>query len=180
MKLGIDSVKDLLTALGPLITAGVLIMTVLISRAQHRSTVALEFHRRYDELLMAAHDLNEQLEVKRAKNAGYVLTDGDTQKAFNYYARFFSLQFDEYTSYRKGFVDQEVFTQWMVSRLRQAHSKSPVDDVGGIHYTEGWARQKGFFTGTKFTDFLSTVHISEDKAKRAIKEYGPRWWRPVG
>jgi hypothetical protein len=39
-------------------------------------------------LLMAAHDLNEQLEVKRAKNAGYVLTDGDTQKAFNYYARF--------------------------------------------------------------------------------------------
>jgi hypothetical protein len=128
---------------------------------------------------MTAHDLNEQLEVKRAQNQAYALGDGDKQKAFNYYARFFSLEFDEYTSYRKGFVDREVFTQWMLSRLRQAQSKSPVDDVGGIHYTEGWAHNKEFFNDTKFTDFLSKVHISEYEAKRAIKEYGPRWWRIV-
>jgi hypothetical protein len=175
MQIGIDSVKDLLTALGPLITASVLIMTIRISRAQHRSTVALEFHRRYDQLLIAAHDLNEQLEVKRATNQAYALSEGDKQKAFNYYARFFSLQFDEFTSFRKGDVDREVFTQWMLSRVRQAQSKSPVDDVGGVHYTDGWARNREFFKGTKFTEFLSKVHISEDEAERAIKEYGRRW-----
>jgi hypothetical protein len=89
---GIDSIKDLLMALGPLLTVSVLIFTLLMTRVQKRTDIAMECHRRFDQLLQLQHELDAKLSNKRRKDPKYSLTDEDRQAAYDYYARFFSLQ----------------------------------------------------------------------------------------
>jgi hypothetical protein len=54
--------------------------------------IAMECHRRFDQLLQLQHELDAKLSNKRRKDPKYSLTDEDRQAAYDYYARFFSLQ----------------------------------------------------------------------------------------
>ncbi len=83
-----------------------------------------------------------------------------------YYERFWTLQFDQYTYWRKGFVDLEVFEYWMENRYIEWQQNLR---FGDMTYQDGFEAVKETLRHTRFKKFMIELH---DQGTKWIRESG--------
>lgn len=86
-----------------------------------------------------------------------------------FYNRYWALQFDQFTYWLQGFVDDEIFRYWMMER-HDAWLANPV--FAGISYRNGWDKAMVGWTYTEFITFMKIVH--ERTADEAVNQYRPK------
>jgi hypothetical protein len=84
-----------------------------------------------------------------------------------FYERFWSLQLDQFTHWKDGFVDAGVFDNWMKGRYRQWQDNP---QCGTMSYREGYEKAVASWETPKFKSFMFEVH-----------NHGPdaayEWWK---
>ncbi|MDP8568510.1 hypothetical protein [Methylophilus aquaticus] len=89
---------------------------------------------------------------------------------FTFYERFWSLQLDQFTHWKDGFVDAGVFDSWMKGRYRQWQDNH---SLGAMAYRDGYEKAVASWETPKFKSFMHEVHL-----------HGPEtalsWWKQNG
>lgn len=81
-----------------------------------------------------------------------------------FFERFWTLQFDQYTFWRKGFVDDEVFEYWMENRYVEWQQNL---SFGDMLYQDGYKAIKDTLRHTRFRKFMNELH---DQGTKIIAE----------
>lgn len=166
--------KDLI----PLIGAGIVALTAAcvafwatwrLNTAMKRTEFFLKFTERFHNILQAKHQLELRADQRDVETGLPTLGDEQrTKEAQEIYRQFFGLMFDEFFSYKKGFLDRAAFVEWM--RWRQFdYSLGPHDEpnfsIAGISYRDGWGRYCGHrMVHPEFQQFLQGIHLIPDNA----------------
>lgn len=85
-----------------------------------------------------------------------------------FYERFWSLQFDQFHSWRQGFIPEDIFYYWVASRYDDWIANKP---LGAMQYKDGFQRTVGEWKGSEFKDFMTTLH--EKGVDKAISSLAP-------
>lgn len=78
-----------------------------------------------------------------------------------FYERFWALQEDQFTHWKGGFVDADVFDRWMKGRYRQFQENIL---FGGMSHREGYERAVATWDSEIFKSFMHMVHIHGSQA----------------
>lgn len=136
------------------------LVTARITREQKRTEFVLEFTKRYHEFRSAQHVQNQKFaEVQASQSAE--ISEAQRREAKNLYRQLFSLVFDEYYAYKKGFLDREVFIEWMKWRMDDYHGDANYKfEICGWPYKDGWAdcSEIGPMRKDPFKPFLEEIH----------------------
>ena len=141
-------------------------ITGYLSRNIKSHEFLFQFTNRYQDILATKHKLKRSKDFKNA-----------TKDAGELYRRLFSLIFDEFYAYQQGFLDPDIFMQWMKWRRVDYNG----DKVAGLTYKEAW--QTFITTGPvadhNFPDFLNKIHAckSPEDVARLVKKYAPGFLR---
>jgi hypothetical protein len=85
-----------------------------------------------------------------------------------FFERFWTLQFDQYTYWCKGFVDQEVFDYWMENRYIEWQQNLK---FGDMTCQDGFKAVKETLRHTKFKKFMNELHDQGTKWIPVSEEY---------
>lgn len=125
------------TAITGAVTVAVLWQTVRIARFSKQSDVLLHCNERFSRIW------------EMRANPQVV---GDP---IVFYERFWSLQLDQFTHWKDGFVDGAVFDTWMKGRYRQWQDNTT---FGEMSYRDGYEKSVATWETPKFKSFMSQVH----------------------
>jgi hypothetical protein len=135
-------VYSIFTVLLSGLMAMILIRTNQLTHNSKKIELLAHFNMRYD-LLLSLKDAGEPSETAPK----------------HYWERFWSLQFDQFTSWLAGFVDPATFDYWMVSRNIEFQKD---EIVHGITYKNSWAKAKdGFSRHKHFDKFIEHIHCGQ-------------------
>lgn len=153
------------------------------TRRTKRIEAALEFSRRYQELLALQHTLNRDYLERRHGKPERPATRFEIADAQNFYLRFFDLMMNELTFFRGGLIEPALFTEWMKWRWYNHNDPDEKWEVCGMPYAEGWRYWKGrkAVAENPLASFLDEVHAAPRAADvdAIVKEYRPAWWHRV-
>ena len=148
-------------------------VTSALTAATKRTEFFLDFTKRYHEIRVAAHELDNK--VEKAKPSP--LDEGD---AHQIYFRLFGLIYDEIHAYRDGFLAKDVLVDWMTWQMYD-HMDGEFK-IGGVSYDNGW--QWWLTTPAKYhqnTPILKKIFACNDRecVKDAIGRVGVRGWQDL-
>jgi len=166
------------TLIAALINVGVGIfiaiwVTSALTAATKRTEFFLDFTKRYHEIRVAAHELDNK--VEKAKPSP--LDEGD---AHQIYFRLFGLIYDEIHAYQENFLEKEVIVDWLSWQMYDYMSGE--FKIGGVSYVNGW--QWWLTTPAKYhqnTPILKKIFACNDRecVKDAIGRVGVRGWQDL-
>lgn len=165
-----------------------IIATWRLNTAMKQTEFFLKFTERFHDILAAVDRLN--LRYRHSLPTTDEERKDRETRAHELYRQFFGLLFDEFYAYQRGFLERQVFTEWMRWRYFDANLSSRYPDykfeIAGVPYLAGWKKwtEKPAFEGHTFVYFMNEVHrprtYSVDSDLRAlILRYAPRPWRLV-
>lgn len=141
-------VFQILTGIG---TVYLLFLSFSLTKRLKNADILLEFFRRYDRLV----------ERREIINASALMPD-----ATYYHERFWNLQNDEFTLWRKGYIDDKTYETWLAARHDEYHANI---STGNITYQQGWDHAKKFNKDTDFHNFMRKVF--DGKTEEAMRTY---------
>jgi hypothetical protein len=84
-----------------------------------------------------------------------------------FYERFWSLQFDQFSSWRQGFVPEDNFRYWIERRYDDWVEDKP---LGSMNYRDGFHQVVANWRAREFQDFMNAIHTSGvDHAFQTVK-----------
>jgi hypothetical protein len=148
-------------------------VTSALTAATKRTEFFLDFTKRYHEIRVAAHELDNK--VEKAKPSP--LDEGD---AHQIYFRLFGLIYDEIHAYQQNFLEKEVIVDWLSWQMYDYMSGE--FKIGGVSYVNGW--QWWLTTPAKYhqnTPILKKIFACNDRecVKDAIGRVGVRGWQDL-
>jgi hypothetical protein len=148
-------------------------VTSALTAATKRTEFFLDFTKRYHEIRVAAHELDNK--VEKAKPSP--LDEGD---AHQIYFRLFGLIYDEIHAYQENFLEKEVIVDWLSWQMYDYMSGE--FKIGGVSYVNGW--QWWLTTPAKYhqnTPILKKIFACNDRecVKDAIGRVGVRGWQDL-
>jgi hypothetical protein len=162
--------------LGALIASGAAIWVAAraapnFARLLKKADAALEFSRRFMDIMILKDELN-----RKCKGADHY----DQNEAENFYFRFFSLIANEYRFFRSGFLDDELFSEWMAYRWQEYNAPEVTFVVCGMPYRDGWKcwKERSVFGNREFIKFIDRLHAEPknvEDAQRWIQQYANSW-----
>jgi hypothetical protein len=137
-------------------------VTSALTAATKRTEFFLDFTKRYHEIRVASHDLDNKV-----KTVPSPLNEGD---AYQIYFRLFGLIYDEIHAYQNNFLEKEVLVDWLTWQMYDY--KNGEFKIGGVPYDNGW--QWWLTTPAKYhenTPIMKQIFACKDKecVKGAIK-----------
>jgi hypothetical protein len=132
----------------------------------------LNFTKRYQEIRVAAHDLDKKLKT----NPGSI-DEGDAREI---YFQLFGLTYDEINAYRNNFLDKNTLVDWLTWQMYDYMGGE--FKIGGVSFDEGW--QWWLSTPAKYheyTPMLKKIFACRDKEcvknviERQMAVY--KWWK---
>jgi len=163
-----------------------LVFTIRAGIQNKRADIMMECHRRFDQLSVLRHEL-----TKRVNKTSDLTKDQELIDDINSWVqRFWSLQVDEYEFWRRGFIDNDFFRYWMISRHRD-FSDAREDEIKNparhtfkmLAFTQGfrvvvdtWADAS--HPRSDFKDFMEQVR--KNRIDDAMSKYGPWFLRKWG
>lgn len=158
--------------LGSLIVS--LLAFVVSSYAQlkyKRADTALEFSERYHEAIKDKAENGVSQGARAACALSNVIVafenvlkqpkkpeEGNPDDLYDYL--YWSIQHQEFTSWRRGLLPHKTYQFWMARRILEHHPKF---ESGGLH---GWEVQKSKFEGSHFYEFIDKILKCSDNAGR--------------
>lgn len=108
-----------------------------------RSASLLEFNKRYDYIYFELR--------KKVENEEYPIQD--------YYIRFWTLQQDKYISWIQGFLDDDVYENFLIARRNEYFDKEKTIIKNGENYEQGFkfAKDQLAKESTKFFSFMFRI-----------------------
>ncbi|MGJ7572948.1 hypothetical protein ACSFBX_20640 [Variovorax sp. RB2P76] len=173
-------------SLGPLLAMFALIFTIRSGIQNKRADIMMECHRRSEALLILRHELSKRMFAAGDRSADALL-ESDIQA---WIQRFWSLQFDQYEFWRRGFIDDAFFRYWMLTRHRDfskalADQSDPTpDSFEQMIYEKGLEEVSWMWDGTispsggDFKGFIQDVR--NNRIKQAMRKHGPSLFRSWG
>lgn len=137
------------TALTGAATVAVLWYTVRITRFSKQSDVLLQCTERFSR-------------VWEMRANPQVVAD-----PIVFYERFWSLQLDQFTHWKNGFIDAGVFDTWMKGRYREWQDNEP---FGNMKYRDGYEKVIATWETPKFKSFMLELHNHGPEAAY-------KWWK---
>jgi hypothetical protein len=127
-----DQLHEWQTLIAALINVGAIIFTAIwvtsgLTAAMKRTEVFLDFTKRYNEIRVAAHELDNRVEATPSA------LEGD---AHQIYFRLFGLIYDEVHAYQEGFLEKEVIVDWLSWQMYDYMNGE--FKIGGVSYADGW------------------------------------------
>jgi hypothetical protein len=101
------------------------------------------------------------------------------------YRQLFGLMFDEFFSYQRHLLDQEVFSEWMKWRMDDFNGGGNyVFKVCDMSYQDGWndCKDRGPFRDDLCKQFLHEIHQCQNykSVERKVRRYKPTlFWRTI-
>ena len=165
---------DLLRAWAPIIGALIsggatvaigLFITHRLTYAAKQTDMMVTFARRFGEVCEHQDKFNDAGDHTHPSEI-------DSRQAGRIYREYFTLLFDEFYAFQKGFLDPDVFSLWMAYCVGDGAAANLYRfDVTGFSYAEAWERFKhqAPLAGHEFVSFLDKVHqCTEPRAVRRI------------
>jgi hypothetical protein len=157
-----------------------MIATWWLNTAMKRTEFFLKFTERFHNVLAEADRLN--LEYRNNPPEVTDVTKKDQERrAHEVYRQFFGLMFDEFYAFHRGFLDVDVFTEWMRWRYYDANPSPQYPDyklqIASVPYDEGWAKwiAKPAFVGHSFVSFMQEVHRTLPSRTSILRCRPTRW-----
>jgi hypothetical protein len=118
------------TLISMLVGIGIAIgVTSALTAAVKRTEFFLDFTKRYHQIRVDAHDLDNRVKTKPGPEG---IDQGD---AYQIYFRLFGLMYDEIHAYHDGFLAENVVIDWMTWQMYD-HTNGL--KIGGVSYENGW------------------------------------------
>jgi hypothetical protein len=190
--LGFSSVA-VLTAISAAFALAALMVSSSAAVAGKRTDVLIDSHKRFDALMVARGDLLRRLRclatspgIEGCATPGDALAD-EARMALDielelWAQRFWSLQFDQFLWWRKGFVARDVFRYWLLSRrheFRQAQGPTDPELARWRHavYERGWQNVRHAWTADRKWRFVMCMDLVRfDCVDEAVTISAPAWW----
>jgi hypothetical protein len=119
------------TLISGIIGIGIAIgVTSALTAAMKRTDFFLDFTKRYHQIRVDAHDLNNRIKTKPGSEG---IDEGD---AHQIYFRLFGLMYDEVHAYHDGFLAEDVLVDWMTWQMYD-HMNGDFK-IGAVSYESGW------------------------------------------
>ncbi|WP_409054856.1 hypothetical protein [Variovorax sp. GrIS 2.14] len=186
MQITANHIGTVAQSLGPLLAMFALIFTIRSGIQNKRVDIMMECHRRSEALLILRHELSKRLFSASDRSTDAAL-ESDVQA---WVQRFWSLQFDQYEFWRRGFIDDAFFRYWMLTRHRD-FSKALTDPRDAtpasfeqMIYEKGLEEVSWMWDGTispsggDFKGFIQDVR--NNHIKQAMRKHGPSLLRSWG
>jgi hypothetical protein len=103
-------------------------VTSALTAATKRTEFFLDFTKRYHEIRVAAHALDNSVKTKPSP-----LDEGD---AHQIYFRLFGLIYDEIHAYQNNFLEKKVLVDWLTWQMYDYMNGE--FKIGGVSYVDGW------------------------------------------
>jgi hypothetical protein len=129
------------TSIGTLI---ILYYTSKLAKESKQADLLMDFNRRFEALCAFKNSADGQKDPEQ------------------FWDRFWNLQFDQFTHWRQGFVNDHTFKYWMTCRHK---------DYSNLKYEKAWESRKHTWRGTDFAKFMQCVH---DESFEAACEAVPK------
>lgn len=81
-------------------------------------------------------------------------TPGERSEVQSWFRRYWSLNHQEFSFWRRGFIPDETYRFWMHSRRQEARGSGT---IGEIPFRDGWHAVRDAYEGTDFRDFMDGV-----------------------
>jgi hypothetical protein len=135
---------------------------------------SLKLNRQSQELASELHKSSQEL-AKQSKQADILgdfnarysriwemrANDDIINKPIVFYERFWSLQFDQFDAWCRGFVPKDSFIFWVESRYDDWVADKP---FGQMSYQKGFEETVGKWKLSAFVTFIKTLHSSGSSA----------------
>jgi hypothetical protein len=154
------------------VTSVAILVTNALTASAKRTEFFLNFTKRYQEIRVAAHDLDKKLKT----NPGSI-DEGDAREI---YFQLFGLTYDEINAYRNNFLDKNTLVDWLTWQMYDYMGGE--FKIGGVSFDEGW--QWWLSTPAKYheyTPMLKKIFACRDKEcvknviERQMAVY--KWWK---
>jgi hypothetical protein len=141
------------------------------ARLLKKTDAALDFGKRYVDLMILKDEIN-----RKHQGADH----GDRTAAEDFYYRYFDLIMNEYRFFRSGFLDGELFSEWMAWRWQEYNDPQRRFVVCGTSCRDGWEywKRRSVFGNREFLRFIDRLHTepkSAEDAQRFTQEFASSW-----
>src|SRR5450756_653027 len=132
---------DALNAIGTIVSALILLVSAVyayqairVSEKSDRINLLGDLQKRYDSLRYDEREkINEDYLANKDPRAIQI-------KANDYYYRFWDLISEEFSDWKQGIIEPDIFSDWMRFRQREWGNNADTNSwVAGISYQQGWA-----------------------------------------
>ena len=157
------------------LAAGTLVVLFLSLKTARRSQEVLKTSLNLSKELKSAdvlldcsrrYDLRVEERQELIKEFGTPSKDADDDPIFQYYEKFWLLQWDQYSFYKKGYVDDHIFKKWLDERHDEYNRNK---SVGKIKYKDGWMFVKN--NCLKDNDFIAFMEeVFKGHAEEEIRK----------
>lgn len=72
----------------------------------------------------------------------------------NYYLKYWNLQFEQFEYFKKGYIDESIYTYWLIVRYGEYHENAK---TGKMNYKNGWDFVSDKTVSTEFKSFMERV-----------------------
>lgn len=166
-----------ITALSAVFAIAALLAGMSASMAGKRTDVLIDSHKRFDALMVARVELLRSLRGDRECADLSIELDAWSE-------RFWSLQFDQFVWWRKGFVAADVFGYWLKSRQHEfrRHGVTPESERWWrAVYFDGWERVSRTWQQEDKWNFVICIElVRRGLIQQAIALSAPGWWVRLG
>jgi hypothetical protein len=182
----VANLADIVPWLAAIIAFLALIFTIRAGLQNKRIDVLIDCHKRFDALAQERANLVKRLVATSSYNS-----DNDLKIDIEAWSeRFWSLQFDQFEWWRRGYIDSDFFSYWMKTRLYD-YKKAERDQVSDkitiekLAYIDCWTKLKNRWVthpkGLERKDFRTFIkRVFMDDISSAMKEFGPRIHQRAG
>jgi len=177
-------VGGVISGTATLIAAG--FVTWRLNRGIKRAEFVLQFAERYHAIMSKKHRLNKKyLQVRQSGQLTDEVRAIEAMDAKELYRQLFGLMFDEFFSYQRHLLDQEVFSEWMKWRMDDFNGRGNDEyKVCDMSYQDGWNewKDRGPFRHDPCKQFLHEIHQCQNyrSVARKVRRYKPTmFWRAV-
>jgi hypothetical protein len=127
--------------------------TTKVPDSTKRTEVFLGFTKRYDDILVAAHDLDKRVKTQKSPS--------DEDDAHEIYRKLFSLMYDEIKVYQEKLLSKEVLVDWMTWQMSEYTSGE--FKIGGVSYDDGWQWWLTKAKDHEYTPIVKKIFACKDK-----------------
>ena len=169
---------EILRIIGPFFTGlSVVFVALYFTRSTKRTDIVHAFDVRLDTIMNFHHELVKRTITKENSNVSFDVIDA--ADGHHYYRRFFRLQRDQFLAFQSGYIDTNIYVEWMTWRRHEYLGTEP--DVLGVTYAGAWTAWSGRPPLERhiFVVFLDKVHNSTKPVKDIVHEYSPSWYRRI-
>lgn len=152
-----DFLTAIFTAGSVAIAAWAVIRTDQTQYEMKRIDLLTDYHNRYDKLVY-----EDKYHVS------------SKQEADDYYRRFWDLIYEEFSSWRRQFIDPDPFSDWMRFQKNEWYLNPYIGtNSNAVDYQTGWTNAMVYQDDAEFSNFMVHVFNRDEK----LYTNGPRDWQ---